>query len=364
MSRRAERPDDGAAVEGAPADVTVLLTGVGAPGATGVVTGLERAPLSCRVVGVDARSDVHGFGSVDEGYVVPGGTADDYLDGTREVAARENVDVILPLTTGELGPLAESRSAFEERGTSVMVSEPDALAIATDAGRLYGFLSERRFAAAPNFRRITSRDALLDAVERLGYPDRPVRVERPAASRPRGVRVLDPSADRFDSLPNDERRTAAVTLDDLLAALDGANPFPELVVVESLPGPEYGVDVVATGTGVPAVVPHTRERTRAGISLAATVERNDELVAVSRAITVALGLEYNVNLRFRYDDGGVPKLVEVTPRVSDTVAMCVDAEANLPALGVRHALGLPVESPDVAWGTTMRRYCQEAVESA
>lgn len=343
---------------------SVLLVGVDAPGAAGVVSGLERDPLSYRVVGVDARPDAHGFALVDEAYTVPAGTDDGFLDRLHAVVARESIEVVFPLTTAELPPLADAKADLEDEGVSVMVADADALAVANDEGRLYEFLSEWQFAAAPTFRRVESRDGLVAAVERLSYPDRPVSVGRPVGTGACGFRVLDPSVDRFDHVLDEESVNAVTTLDDLLAVLDDAGRFPELVVVEYLPGPAYSVDVVATDDAVPAVVPRTSERTRVGVSVAGTVERNDELVAASRAIAAALGLEYNATLRYRYDDDGVPKLVAVEPRVAGGIGTSVGAGANLPAMGVHYALGLPIDEPDVAWGTTMRRFRQEALESS
>ena len=53
------------------------------------------------------------------------------------------------------------------------------------------------------------------------------------------------------------------------------------------------------------------------------------------------------------------KVIEINPRVSGTIVMCVGAGANLPYLGVKYALGEPIPPVDVEWGTRMVRYWQE-----
>ncbi|WP_290818073.1 ATP-grasp domain-containing protein [Halovivax sp.] len=345
------------------AGATVLLTGAGTPGAAGILTGIERSGLRTTLVGADAHEDAYGFAMVDESYAVPHGRAEGYLDSVRDLVAREAVDVIFPTERDDLEPLAEAKAEFADRGVTVMVSDPDPLSIASERGRLYRFLERNQFAAAPDFGCVDERDDFVAAVERLGYPERPVRIARSGDDEADGVRILRSTADRTE-LPAESRPgTLETTLETVLAITDELSTFPEFVVMEHLPGPEYGVDIVATDVAVPAVVARRRERTSAGATVAGTVEYDERLIANARAIVAALDLEYNVTLRFRYDADDRPKLVEIAPYVSGSISLSVGAGANLPAMGLRHALDRPVEEPDVAWGTSMRRYWQELIET-
>lgn len=342
-------------------DVTVLMTGAGAPGASGIIKSLRRPDSrDVEIVGVDADPDAYGFALLEEGYVVPRGDEEGYVERVREVATEVNADVILPLTTAELDPLAGQRASLSEEGVSVMVSSPTALSVANDKGRLYSFLESEGFDSAPAFRRVDSASAFVDAVEWLGYPERPVCFKRPVASGKRGFRVLDERNDRLDRLLNEKPDSSVTTLEDVLPVLEAAETFPELIVMEHLPGAEYSVDVLARGDSVGPVVPRERTRTRAGISFSGTVEENGALIGEAAEICRRLGLEYNVNLQFKYDAEGDPKVIEINPRVSGTIVMCVGAGANLPYLGLKYALGEPLPAVDVDWGTRMTRFWQEA----
>jgi len=340
-----------------PDPVTVLMTGAGAPGASGVARSLyTNGERPVRVVGVDMDPDAYGFSLVDTGYTVPGGDEAGYVERMLEVAAEEAVDVVLPLTTAELSPLAGARDRFD---ATVAVSAPDALATANDKGALYSMLADEGFDCAPAFRRVDTESGLVAACEALGYPDRPVCFKRPVASGMRGFRVLDPDADRLTRLLEQKPDAAVTTLEEVRPVLAGADRFPELVVMEYLPGREYSVDVLAQGDTAAPVIPRTRARTRAGISFEGVVEENDELRAAARGVCRRLGLEYNVNLQFRYNAAGEPRLIEINPRVSGTIVACVGAGANMPYYAVNYALGDPVPEPDVEWGTRMVRYWQE-----
>jgi len=341
--------------------VTVLMTGAGAPGASGIVRSLRATDeRAIRIVGVDMDPEAYGFALVDEHYTVPAGDADGYVPRMIDIATREAVDVVLPLTTAELQPLAARRDAFD---ATVMVSQADRLRVANDKGRLYARLDEAGFASAPAFERVESMAEFEAACEALGYPDRPVCFKRPVASGMRGFRVLDERTERLTRLLEEKPDSAVTTLDEVRPILAGADEFPEFVVMEYLPGEEYSVDVVAMDEETGPVVPRTRSRTRAGITFEGTVEHNEALIDAADAICQDLGLEYNVNLQFRYDGSGTPKLIEINPRVAGTIVMCVGAGANLPYLGVKYALDEPVPDPDVAWGTSMVRYWREVFRS-
>ncbi|MFC6954566.1 ATP-grasp domain-containing protein [Halorubellus litoreus] len=338
-------------------DVTVLMTGAGAPGASGIVRSLRAAPdRDVRIVGVDVNPDAYGFALVDEHAVVPRGDDPEYVDRMIELAAEVDADVVLPLCTAELQPLAENRERFD---ATVMVSAPDRLAVANDKAGLYGFLADEGFASAPEFHRTETREEFLDAVEALGYPDRPVCFKPPVGSGSRGFRVLDEGANDLDAFLNEKPDAATTTLDDVLPILDAGDAFPELVVMEYLPGEEYSVDVLATGDDVHTVVPRSRARTRAGISFEGVVEQREDLIEEAAGICRGLGLEYNVNVQFKENPDGVMKVIEINPRVAGTIIMCVGAGANLPYMAVQHALGEHVPEPDVAWGTRMVRYWDE-----
>lgn len=337
-------------------ETVVLMTGAGAPGASGIVRSLRDGERDLRIVGVDMDPEAYGFALVDEGYVVPAGDAEAYVPQMQTIAERESADVILPLTTAELQPLAENREAFD---ATVMVSPSDALAVANDKAALYRFLAEEGFDSAPEYRRVGTESAFVDAVESLGYPGEPVCFKPPVASGMRGFRVLDERTDRLERLLEEKPGTPVTTLDEVLPVLTSADSFPELTVMEYLPGEEYSVDALATPDGVDPVVPRSRERTRAGITFRGTVERRPDIAEEAAAICRSLGLEYNVNLQFKHDGDGTPKLIEINPRVAGTIIMCVGAGANLPYLGLQHALGEDVPAVDVEWGTRMTRYWNE-----
>ena len=345
----------------AKSNLTVVITGAGAPGASGIVRSLRATDeRQIKIVGVDMDEAAYGFALVDESYTAPAGGADGYIDRMLDIAQWESADVILPLTTDEIEPLAAAREAFD---AAVMVSDPLPLSMANDKGKLYEYLAAEGFSSAPTYRRVDTQAEFLEAVEALGYPDVPVCFKPPVASGMRGFRVLDERTDRLTRLLEEKPDTAVTTLSEVLPVLSSAESFPELAVMEYLPGEEYSVDVLAMGDEVGPVIPRSRARTRAGISFEGAVEQRTDLINEAAAICRRLGLEYNVNVQFKYDADGTAKVIEINPRVAGTIVMCVGAGVNMPYLGVKHALGETIPPVDVRWGTQMVRYWQELFRS-
>jgi carbamoyl-phosphate synthase large subunit len=349
MHRRLTGADD--------ADCTVLMTGAGAPGAAGILKSLRTtAERTFHVVGVDMNDDAYGFALVDEHATVPAGKADEYVPRMADIAARVDADVILPLTTAEIEPLSAARETFD--GT-VMVSRQESLAVANDKGQLYEFLDQEGFDVAPAYHRVDTETEFLAAVDALGYPEQPVCFKPPVASGMRGFRVLRADANRLDRFLRSKPESPVTTLEAVRPILSSGASFPELIVMEYLPGEEYSVDALAMGDTVGPVIPRSRRRTRAGISFAGTVDRREELIEAATAICNRLGLRYNINLQFKYDAEGQPKVIEINPRVAGTIVMCAGAGVNLPYLGVKHALGESIPPVEIQWGTRMARYWQE-----
>lgn len=328
-------------------NVTVMVTGVGTLGALGIIKSIRRTDaFDPRIVGVDTNPDARGFSLVDSAETVSAG--DDFVQDVLDVARRENVDVVFPLEPTELMALSEAKPRFEREGIEVMVSDPETVSTAMDTGQLYDKLIKHGLQIVPEFYRVSTCEEFVDAVFALGYPDRRVCFKRPASSE---VRTLDPETARSNVLLDQNSDSTVSRLDDVLPVLEETEPFPDLVVMEYLPGEAYSVDVVARKSDVPVTVSRSHEELDVGRSYTGTVEEAPELIESARQLCTLLDVEYNANFRFKHAADGSPKLVEVNPYLSDSVTACVGAGVNIPSLSVQHALGWDLPEVTVDWGT-------------
>jgi len=124
-----------------------------------------------------------------------------------------------------------------------------------------------------------------------------------------------------------------VTLAELGADLPST--FPRLMVMEHLTDYQDQAD---TFDGYGATMGYTKVRRdcRHGVYHDHETLYDPDLMGMARRVVERLGLEYFVNVQFM---GG--KLLEVNPRIST----CIYHEGfNLPALGVKLALGLVTQA--------------------
>lgn len=340
-------------------DVTVLITGAGAPGAPGIIKSLrlvnERA---LRVVGVDMNESSVGFSMVDNWHLVPSATEDDFIPEILNICQKETVDVVIPLVTKELMPFAQNRGLFEEQGIKVSISEPPALRVANNKHLLME-CCQSGGVPTPQFIKVEDYEAFEQAVLALGYPDENVCFKPPVSNGLRGFRILTREIDRLELLINEKPMNVVATLEDVAPILREAERFPELLVMEYLPGKEYSVDVLADRGKPIVVIPRLREKIKMGISFVGITTRNEKVIESSKRIVETLKLNGNIGLQFREDNEGIPKIIESNPRVQGTIVLCTAAGANLVYLAVKLALGEAFSAPKPKWGTRMIRYWDE-----
>jgi carbamoyl-phosphate synthase large subunit len=321
--------------------LTLLVTGAGAPGIRGTLYALRHNPdgRAVRIVGVDTQARVAGAMQADKFYTVPAPETTEYIPALIEICRRENVSAILPQTTRETAKLAASLPEVERAGVEVMVSESSAISAANDKGTVIEVF-ERLGLPAPACRRATTERELLAAAEELGYPETPVVVKPPVSNGMRGVRVLRPNAWDVQRFLTEKPHGLEITLEELVAILR-RGPWPELLVMEYLPGCEYSVDAFI-GAHFSVAVPRVRESIRSGITFHSRTELREDLMEYTLAAGLELGLRFAFGFQFKLACDGTPKVLECNPRIQGTMVASVFSGANVIWFGVRELFHDPV----------------------
>jgi len=364
-------------------DLIVLITGAGAPGAPGIIKSLRTADdRKIRIIGVDMDSESSGFAMVDKWYIGEKATSDAFIPRIMEICEKEDVDVVMPLVTNESMEFAKNKSGFAEIDVKVLVSSPGGLHSANNKYDLMR-ICEKIDVPTPHFRKTRSWDEFEKAVFDLGYPNVPVCFKPPISNGSRGFRIIDENIDCLDMLLNHKPTNVftnlngiAATLKDLGPCISGrwkhinkkyyslhpnVVPFPELLVMEYLPGKEYSVDVLADTGTTTIVIPRSRDKVKGGISFVGVTENNEEIIEHSKKIVEQLRLHGNIGLQFKLDSDGVPKIIESNPRVQGTIVLCTAAGINMVYNAVKLAMGEQITDTqdDVKWGVKMIRYWDE-----
>ena len=340
-------------------DINVIVTAAGAPGAPGIIKSLRlNGERDIKIIGTDMNPDSVGLFMADRSYVVPPGGSPDFIQEMVEIAEKEEVDVIMPLATYELMNFSENKRKFEAIGVKVMVSDPEPLEIANNKGKLYEFLKEKGI-PVPNSVMVESLSQFEQYAFKLGYPDVPVCIKPQISKGSRGFRVLKENIDKLDLFMNYKPDNTITTFEEMTSILESADPFPKLVVMEYLPGNEYSVDLLVKKGDSLITVPRLRDVIKLGISFIGEVEDNKEVEEMAKEIVKVIGLDYNINLQLKYSSEGIPKIIEINPRVSGTIVLCTGAGVNMPYLGVKIALGEEIPEITPRYGMKMIRYWEE-----
>jgi carbamoyl-phosphate synthase large subunit len=342
-------------------NITVLITGAGAPGAPGIIKSLRLArERKIKIIGVDMDPDSSGFALVDKWYVGEKADSEKFIARILEICRYEKVDIIIPLVTEELQKFAQSTSEFESIRTRVLISSPEGIQTANNKYLLMESCKEQGMPVS-EFYKVNNWNDFEESVYSIGYPTVPVCFKPPISHGLRGFRIITPDIDRSDLLMNYKPIDTFIDLDSVRSTLLKAEPFPELLVMEYLPGKEYSVDVLAGNGEALIVIPRLREKMKMGISFVGITDNHHEIIEYSRRIVNLLRLHGNIGFQFMLDKDGTPKIIECNPRVQGTIVLCTAAGINMVYNAVKIALGEPIsdKQEDIRWGVKMIRYWEE-----
>lgn len=338
--------------------IRVLMTGAGAPGAAGIIKCLSQDKRLV-VITADANPDSAGH-YLNKNFVqIPHAEDPSFIESLLSVCREKNIHVVLPLVTRELMPLATHLNEFDMAGTRVMVTPPASLEIAINKSRLYEFLQWRGIDVPP-FRIVETITQFTEALRELGYPGNPLCFKPSLSNGSRGFRILSEEVDEADLLFKYKPDHTWLKQSEALRILS-ARPFPELLVSEYLPGPEFSVDCLCNNGVARLVVPRLRKKMVNGISVEGEFIEQAEIIAYCTRIIKELQLHGNIGIQVKQAASGHYLLLEINPRVQGTISAGLGAGVNLPVLAIKQILGItiPPSEMEVKWGVKFTRFWDE-----
>lgn len=340
--------------------IRVFITGAGAPGAPGIIKSLRKVrEREIAILGGDANpGNSVGAGLLDRLFQIPFAESPDFISRVLEICVSEKIDVVLPLVTRELLVLAQHRELFAKNGIYVSVSDPEPLQTANNKYLLMKFCRDNNI-PVPDFYLVHSLGEFHDAAKNLGYPGRKICFKPPVSNGLRGFRIIEDGQDRLYSLMNEKPNNIYISYTEFVSICESGKTFPELLVMEYLPGEEYSVDALAENGNFICAIPRSRDYIKMGISFAGTVIEDKQITGYSKRLIEGLKLNGNIGLQFRRDIAGTPKIIESNPRVQGTIVLCAAAGANLVYDAVRLGVGEKPGLYTVNWGLRMIRYWDE-----
>jgi carbamoyl-phosphate synthase large subunit len=325
--------------------VVVTAVGGGSHGEQ-ILKALRLAETPYHVVGTDMSPYSSGLAHVDEAYLTPPATADEYIETLLGLCRNREIKALFHGSEPELKVLSRNRERFTEQGIFLPINPAGVIEVCMDKLATMDRLSELGF-TVPKFARISSPEEA-EAFDRL-----------PA--------ILKPSVGGGGSA----NLFLVQTREELIAsARQLLAVFPEFILQEYVgtPEDEYTVGVLTDMDGAMInsiairrqimaalsnriAVPNRTDRSDLGPTLAVSsgVSQGEivgipEITAPCEEIATALGSRGPLNVQCRFVDGKVYPF-EVNPRFSGTTSLRAMVGFNEPDLLVRkHLLGEEIES--------------------
>ncbi len=333
--------------------LTTLITGVGAPGTQGTLHCLK--DLDMTFIGTDMNSEATGAHFVDLFFPVPSPKDPKYLKVMLEICHQNQVSLIVPQTTNEIEVLSKHKDDFESQGFKVMVSSHDAIHKANNKFTLIQTFEELGF-PVPKTYLTSSKKSLIEAAKELGYPQVPVAVKPSVSNGMRGFRILRPHAWNAERFFAEKPTGIELDLNQLIEIFETADQWPEILVLEYLPGDEFSVDAFI-GEKTSVAIVRKRDRIRSGISFSTTPLPHPQMEKMTLEVGRFLGLQSVFGMQYKLDQEGIPKVLECNPRVQGTMVASLSTDLNLIRAGALEALEQPVQSfPQPNFGQTFNRY--------
>lgn len=341
-------------------NIKILLTGAGAPGASGIIDCLkDNNECKVSIIGVDKNEKINTINLYEKFYQVPAADEDHFISRIKEICIKENIDVILPLVTKELFKFAKAKSDFKEINVEICVIDYDSLIIANDKVKLFEFLKEKNI-RVPEFYRIENLNDLQEKSKRLGYPQNKICLKQGYGDGSRGIRIISNDELKLYNFFNEKPNNMVCSMNNIVDILFQLNEFPSMMLMEYLPGNEWSVDLLANNGIVSNIMCRKTTLVQHSITLECYTVHNKELEDFCKDIARALNITGNIGFDLKEDRNGEIQIMEINPRLTATVAINKTSGINFPWLGIKQCLGYNVEPvKDVRHVKMIRRYKEE-----
>jgi biotin carboxylase len=254
-----------------------------------------------------------------------------YVEWCVDFARDRGIDVFIPRNYASA--IAACSQRFADLGVKlILAAEPATLGLIKNKGLFYEALGQD-LVPQPAFQVVANLEQFQEAFHALSARHNKVCFKPTEGIGGKGFKVLTVGGPEIYS-PWDHE-LLSIEYDAALLELAQQASFPELMMMEYLPGQERSVDCLAQNGKLLAAV--TRLKSYDGAE--ELLEDNPQLVEYCRLITAKVGLKGLYNVQFMASESGEQYLLEVNARMSGGVHYGADSGVCLPYWAIRLALG-------------------------
>ncbi|NIK78901.1 biotin carboxylase [Paenibacillus castaneae] len=266
----------------------------------------------------------------------------EYVQFCVDFCKRNKIDLFIPRLHME--DISRHAHLFDEIGTKVMVCRDiELLDSMIEKDKFYEALADMELVAIPDYRVVNTAEQFKQAYEELTAAGHQVCFKPTKSEGGMGFRIINNDRDPLVELYG--YVSLSTTFKQAYETLSSTDRFDSIMVMELLSGTEYSIDCVSTAEGeLLTAIPRRKSAGRMYY-----LEDTPELLDIADRIARALRIPYAFNIQVRYSNG-IPKLLEINPRMSGGLYITCLSGVNMPYLAVQALQGKAVEAPVPQFG--------------
>ena len=273
----------------------------------------------------------------------PGLVGAAYLDWCLSFCQQQRIDYFWPAKEAVL--LVRHQADFAQIGTQVLaVASPEILTLLNHKGEFYRTLPPS-VAAVMACIAVTDCNGFDQAVAELSQYHAALCVKPAVSVFGLGFRILDTQRDSITHLL--EGVEYEIPLAELRAGMAHTPTFPELLVMEHLPGEEWSVDCAGRDGQLLCAI-QRKKHPQAGYGQA--IDNNADIQDMVERLTTYYRLNGLFNIQFKANAAGDPRLLEINPRPSGGFGMACLAGVNLAEVFLQSLQGEPLNIAPLHYG--------------
>ncbi|MGG1677083.1 ATP-grasp domain-containing protein [Neobacillus sp. NRS-1170] len=284
------------------------------------------------IYGTHPNKDALYLQNCDYAFIEPEVSGDEYIAFCLDFCQRHGIDIFIPRKENVL--ISKRLAEFEALGVKVLVCPDNELMETVDnkaaayrsvANRVPSFL-------VPDYHVVNNIEGFKMAYESLKEKGHEVCFKPVIGEGANGFRVIKEEVDSIQQLLQHGIRFR-IPYKYACEIFSQQESFPDLMVMEYLDGREYSIDCLSSQEELYAAIPRMK-----GDGRVRELVESLELINLARDFHEEYKLPYVFNIQMKYGNG-VPKLLEINPRMSGGMHISCLSGINFPYLAIKILLG-------------------------
>lgn len=291
--------------------------------------------------GTHPNSDTVYFNYCDVFSTEPDIEGEDYIQFCLDYCIQNQIHIFVPRKENVL--ISRHLEKFEDIGVSVLVCpDGDLMAMVDNKAAMYQSLQNQEkegnfIVTIPSYQIINNAQEFKEAYEQLSKDNTKLCIKPVIGEGASGFRIIDNDADTIPFIFN-TASSQKISYETALRILQTQEHFPDLMVLEYLDGYEYSIDCLADADGtLLTAIPRKK-----GNGRIREIEYNKDLIEIAEKMAIQYKIPYVFNIQVKYKDG-IPKLLEINPRMSGGLHISCLADINFPYYAIKLLLGNQLE---------------------